>query len=85
MDAIVWIDARGCELFCTVVYVHVYMCTLYSWHYFFKPFFALLCVPSVLCGVLLVSSVWRLGKGTLIARVRVCWNEMGSFAVGDLV
>lgn len=29
------VDATGCELFCTVVYVHVYIVTLYSWHYFY--------------------------------------------------
>lgn len=69
-------------LFCTVVYVH---CDVVLVALLLLPFFALLCVPSVLISVL--YSVWRLGKGTLIARVRICWNEMGSFVgfLDDLV
>lgn len=73
-------------------FVLLYMCTctyivtLYSWHYFYLslPLPCCVCLPSVLISVL--YSVWRLlGKGTLVARVRSCWNGMGSFAVGDLV
>lgn len=60
----VWTDARGCELFCTVVYVyvHVYIVTLYSWHYFYLslPLPCCVCLSSVLISVL--YSVWRVWR-----------------------
>lgn len=61
MDARGRLDATGCELFCTVVYVHCDIVTLYSWHYFYLslPLPCCVCLGSVLLVYCTVSGAFR--------------------------